>query len=84
MAQVTVQLKPAAQSQEELRRALDEAIRALELSSFRLETVFPGETEEPYKGLFVISVPKGHERLLEALEGHALVERAFLAPTRGL
>ena len=83
MAQVTVQLKPAAQAQEELRRALEEAIRELELSSFRLETVFPGETEDPHKGLFVVNVPKGHERLLEAMEGHALVERAFLAPTRG-
>ena len=84
MAQVTVQLKPATQAQEELRRALEEAIRELELSSFRLETVFPGETEDPHKGLFVVNVPKGYERLLEAMKGHALVERAFMAPTRGL
>ena len=84
MAQVTVQLKPATQAQEELRRALEEAIRELELSSFRLETVFPGETEYPHKGLFVVNVPKGYERLLEAMKGHALVKRAVLAPTRGL
>ncbi len=84
MPHVTVQIKPSDRSQEDLQRALREAIRDLELPFFSLETVFPGETEDPHKGLFVFNVSQGHQRLLEAMQGNALVERAFLAPTRGL